>query len=76
VTEVTQVDGIEHIGRTAAAAVLCVGGMGHARQGQRVILNAEIQHPGAIAAEVGDHGIVCIQNEQRMPGSAALGLAR
>jgi hypothetical protein len=63
VAEVSEVHRVEHVGRATASAVLGVGGVRHARQRERVIVDAEEQCLRLVAAEVGDQRVVGVENE-------------
>ncbi len=71
--EVAEVDGLEEVGGAAVAAVLGVGGVRHAGQRERVVVNSEVQdarRPSTLAAEVGDHRVVGVEHQSRVAARA------
>ena len=73
VAEMAEVDRVEHIRRAAAAAVLRIGGVRHACQRERVVLDAEVEHRRvALTAEVGDRWIVGVEHERRVAGRSGV----
>ena len=62
--QVAEVDRVVDVRSAAAAAVLGVRRVRHALQRDAVVLDADVEHAGAVAAEVGDERVVGVQDER------------
>ena len=66
-TEMAQIDGVERVGSPTAATVLGVGGVRHALQRQRVVLDSVVENFRSLPAKVGEQGIVGVAHKLGRP---------